>query len=818
MKNKILMLILSICFLIPGAFIFSACDGNGNPPQATGLELIVKNDTENPNKFSCYKDLQNGNKEAFTLDDVKVYAKYSDDSTKLLNKDDYSYTLMRWVDAANNWTIDSELDFLSSGETTNTTPGMYKIKFTTENLSQDLIVDIYKIKRTNIDITLNQYTNKDLNESRKVELSEGKDYYEVDFLYNHEHSDSKYFLSGQDMTPVNSADKLSSDDVWFSVIENKTDYFNAESKDGYIEMNKVASIGANSFASYADLLPGDYLVFGFYEGTPEYESGYSENYIKLKINPINIEPIFHVRSAASTTIASAVVSNGQLIDNYRDVHTKYQDVTIITSEGEFSATSTELSAVISLSVEESSNKFLMVSGFNGTEWTHQPIDDAYPQTIKVHVYKDAGKYYLLELKDDKWFKLGTSTEISANKVEFVEYYQVEEYKNSHYITVPIYVSVNSDNLQESSKRLVSGYANKDGVVRLDVSIYKEMFSFDDSTNESNLNVVYDISSSEPNYYSLESFINDTLGVTAGYECIFNIDYNKPTGSKPNGEYQVVVDLIDNPNICFVEFAGEEYDYRTATFLGHSYSWDYKVSAIIPNPTLNSNNLVGVNLYYPVHAEYSTELDSDVYKLSTYLDTSDINEYVDIFVYKQQAGDDSLTSAELMAKISANSTKVENDRFVNSIADAKGVYYIIVALKDEETSFWQIGATGTLTKPLCCTIEVKETISEELKKDQVVTIESHVINITGNPTVIEMADYVTVEEGLAFTGQCIGIVGDCEIGGDAYETIYSGAISGLDTAIELTHEPLTGDVICLRIHIEGNETYKTFETYVVLIFE
>ncbi len=807
MKKKILMLILSICFLIPGAFIFSACGGNGNPPQATELELIVKNDTENPNSFSCAKDLQEGNKEAFTIDDVKVYATYSNNIKKLLDKDDYSYTLMRWVDETNNWTVDSELDFLKSGETTNTKPGMYKIKFSTGNLSQELMVYISKIKRTNIDISLNQYTDANLTEFNKVVLTEGEDCYEVDFLYNYRNSANKYFLSAQDLTPVNSADKLYSDDVWFHVIENKADYFNAENKYEYIVNNQVAYLGSNSFDTYADLLPGEYLVFGFYETTPEYDSGCSENYLKLKINPINIKPISYVRSAASRAIVNDIISDGQLIDDYRDVHIRYQDINIMTSEDGSGAVSTEFSGVVSLNIEEVSSNYLMVSGFNGTEWTHQPIDDTYPQTIKVHAYKDAGKYYLVELKNDKWVKKGTSTEISANLVEFVEYHQVEEYKDSHYITVPIYVSVNSDNLSETSKRIVSGYTNN--VVKLDVSIYKEMFSFNDSADESALDIIYDARSADPNYDSLESFINNTLGVTEGYKCLFDINYNKPTGSKPNGEYQVTVDFIDNPNICFAEFEDDTHDdYRTATFLGHSYTWDYKITAVHPNPRYNSNYLIQYLFDEPITVEYIDDLESDNYSISRYIREL-CPDYLNIYVYKQQSGEETLSVKEMTQLAMEEGNLVTNDRLISSLDNAIGTYVVVFSLKNNETIKWasDLIADGEPYVDRC--------IKFQIKKNQAVVVDMLPgYDFEETEFEIDLGQYVELVQGKTLSEENLSVVESCNIDGYFYETSSTCIAEIYDISLFISGA-IDQDTICIKISLPADDTYLAFEEYIVI---
>lgn len=806
MKKKILMLILSICFLIPGAFIFSACGGNDNV-HATGLEIILKDNTESQNRFSCVKDLQIGNKEAFAMDDVKVYATFSNDTTQLLNKDDYSYTLMRWSEAIDDWTFDSEWDFLNSGETTNTKPGMYKMRFTAGNLSQDLDINILRMHRTNIEISLNQYTSEDLDDFNKVELPDGEDCYEVDFLHNYTNSDSIYFLSAQDLTPINESDKLYSDDVWFTLIENKPDYFNAEDKNAYIANNQVESITSNSFDMYGELLPGEYLVFGFYESTLDYDGGYSENYLKLKINPINIEPISHVRAGASRGIISELVADGKLKDNYRDVHFKYENIKIITHEDGSGGQIEQFDRVVHIgAIEEGTNQYLMVSGFNGTEWIHQSIDDSLEQTIKVHAYKDAGKYHLVEFKSDKkWYKLGTATQISADKVEFVEYHLIEEYKDKVYITAPIYLSISSDNLSDESKLILAGYANKDDILTLNVDIYKHMIKFE--YMDEDLDITYGVGST-PSYNSLEYDIEGALStIQNDYKCIYNLNYNKPTGSNPNGEYQVEVDLVDNPNICFAEH--QDFNYRTATFLGHSYTWDYKVIALHPDPVYNSSPLINYLFEQPITIEYTNDLQSNNYSISSYINELYFD-YLNVYVYKLQDGDETLNISEMTQHVMKEENLVQDGRLISSLDNAVGTYAVVFSLKNNNTIKWISNLDENDES------YINRCIKFQVKKEQNVYVEASNIQFEFEETEfeIDLTEYVQVIQGVELLEDYISVVDSCTLDGFVYETSESCSVDISDTTLILsgvTNE----DCICIKISLPSNDEYLQRDIYIAL---
>lgn len=201
MKKKLLIGCLVICLSLISALVLVSCNlGKGEIGDTSstdivaGIQVIVKGNKDTPNYYSCIYDTTVGNKEAFTLSDVKVYYLYRNGKSKELKKDEYFY---RKYDTDGNISFSTlPFAFMEHAETSASVPGRYKMRFSTvdKKYTADLIIDIFK-QKLDYDFNLNKYTNNNLTEFSIVDAQQEK--IVIPFAQQYKRNYEPYFFTAQ---------------------------------------------------------------------------------------------------------------------------------------------------------------------------------------------------------------------------------------------------------------------------------------------------------------------------------------------------------------------------------------------------------------------------------------------------------------------------------------------------------------------------------------------------------------------------------------------------------------------------------------------
>lgn len=455
MKKKILSLVLTLILILPCAFGFTACANrnSGNGPSAsakiTGIEVIVKDNFDSPNYYSCVYDRVIGNKEACTMDEIKVYYTYSDGKRKELKKDEYNYK--KYIDGA--FYSPTPFQFMLSGESSDSAPGKHIMRFysNTGKFTADLVVEIFKTDRPAelLDFNINQYTDYANTTYETTKITGENDVFEIEFAQD-KFSDFPYFFtaSGENLNYENS--------IEFIVINDCEDFYSSENHFLYALKNKVGYCNGTSFTDIEGnpLKPGNYLVFAHYTATVHFNDGISAP-AKIKIMPKYV----NVASSASS------MPNEMDLEVFQDSH--------LFSGLVFDFNSATQSIPFKLEEVETSNylHYVMVNYFDGQSWKSTYWRNLHNKPIMVHAYKSSDdKYYLTDYVDGEWYKYGTTTKVSASSINFIEYNKLEDYNPNKTLQTSLFLSINLNEINEDEKTLLPYYEDINNVFRINLNI------------------------------------------------------------------------------------------------------------------------------------------------------------------------------------------------------------------------------------------------------------------------------------------------------------------------------------------------------------
>lgn len=573
MKKKVLIIFFALLFILPCAFGFTAC-ANKNGSQGstiTGIEVIIYNNFNSPNYYSCEWDNIDGNKEAFTMDDVKVYYTYSTGKISEIKKGSYSY---KRIDRDGSIYNPKPWAFMETGETSMNNPGTYKMRFYSKNeeYSVDLVVEIYKAERPDSDLEfiINKYTDYALTEYSSTEISNSWQAFKINYA-QHIFDYLPYFFSASGLG-------LKDENIKFFVIEDCDEYYEADDKTTYIRNNKIGICNGTEF-TYTDgtpLLPGDYLVVAQYDETFRYTAGYSKP-ARIKILPGTI-------TSANTGSAQFNLNNyipvglpagTQLAPGLKSENLTYNDLTCF-SQNNITTSPIKIPGIDSKEM----NNYILVNFFDGTEWQSTSAKQVLYSTIKVHAYKtENNKYFLADYADGKWYKFGTTIEVPSNTISYVDYINVEDYINALSIESSLYLTVDVEKLSDEQNELLQGFTNLHDIFKIDIQLKKQLCYLNDDIN---IKMSYD-STTKPNgltaddWQRLKTYVSkfvseiSNLLYTIDYTGIENLEY--PTTA---GQYTLTITLYNNPNLALVTDSNDyEEEY---VFLGQSFSVKYSIIA------------------------------------------------------------------------------------------------------------------------------------------------------------------------------------------------------------------------------------------------
>ena len=809
MKKKFLTLLLALLFILPCAFGFTACtkEDNGHKLiKIQGLEIIVKDNEDVPNFFSCTLDTINGNKEAFTSGDLKVYYTYSNGSRRLLEEDQYTYKPYKLDEKSGKYTEVSELfQFLKDGETTNTPAGSYKLVFTSSSgkYTQDLIIEIKKKEREAVEILLNQYTNADKTESKVVTLESGKEYYEISYAASI-FEDNQYFFSVKNQIATQNS-------FFFTVVRDNGGYEAAIDKTAYINSNKAGSFENGEFKTTNGnyLAPGEYLVFAKLEETDLYAYGFSTP-IKVRINPVNLQ--FNPNISATFDYNKLFTENATgPIAGYELLGIQYKDIITTNSAGE------EISLIDAIKVPTINNtnnsNYAFLKYFSEGEWKLISLKSIQDFFVQVHAYKSNDKYYLADYNDDKWYVPGTMTEIEPENIEFIDYTSVEEFKNSASIKVPVILTINDKVLDKTEKENLKGYNNVGEDFKFEMTLNKYTISYN-ANEEIFSNLSYNIETN-PNGLSVEKQNNLATSILNNLgDCdsrLYTIDF---TGIKDltlpitNGEYELNISLLNNHNLCFV---------RNNLYFGESYSYTYDVYAEVPAPQFTTENST-------IEIEYIQYSASDKYLLSTYVNNLNLN-YTTLYIYEIAAGetiDPNSIDETMIAKIKNNGIKYTSspeeirliNRYVNP-EDAEeqilGKQFIVYIETNDHVNF-NDSETSTIYKIIeikkhpKIDINVLNTFEFDAEIEQIeIDLSQFIIADLNNSQPLNSLSYEVLEYVNILQGSLQIHV----------TTTNPNNIVSIKNNILTYYQPADGETICLEITVPANNFYFEFTTSFVI---
>ncbi|MBQ8177659.1 MAG: hypothetical protein IJ033_00545 [Clostridia bacterium] len=774
-----------------------ACGEKEEPLAVVGIEVFVL-DSKTPNYYSCEWDNILDNNEAFTMDDVSVYYVYSDGKRMLIENNEFSYKSLV-IDPKSNYYVESEVnhDFLTNGETEQNIPGTYKIRFFSniQNFTADLTVDILKGKRV-VDFDIYHYDEVGSSTSSVATLESGKDYYEINFAQEYYFDRPHYFFKAQ-------AEGMLPEDFTFIITYDNGEYLLNDQFFRYATIGEVKGTKfLNENGTY--LKPGKYLVFAKYGESEYYKEGVSE---PIKINVISKDISVYSKGIATFDHYKLFERDyATPVKDYEKVAIRFNDVNIFREN-----TLMNLANVFHIDTVLESNKgyYVTINSFDGAKWTKNSLSSMSGETLKVHAYKNEDKYYVVDYVDDKWYIFGTSTEVPSNKVRFVDYTMIEEFSTALSIKAVILVSVNQNGVNVSERATLAGYSNLNDLFRVEIDVEKYSIYLDTNVKPIQ-SLIYDATIS-PNGLALEQqdelkrFVYEKLKYNIN---LFNVDYTGIDGLEmPTtfGDYQMSVELLNNPNVCFAEMNGNTMEVKVDRYLGQSLSWSYEVFATMPYPiTINKNvKLIDDS----VAVEFNYDAKSDVYLYSTYFDMIDTT-YFDLYFYELQEEDVivDLTDDDFLAKIKKEGNKYySNDlntlRFVSAQipkVEAKdkilGRSFCLYAEPKEHVVLDDVEGGALIKK-----IDIKKSHAVQVKKEVLLPF-----SLSNSFVDIDLSYYVTSEDENADE-----VLKEAQyIIMEEGTTIYEAAsMEGSILTCTSLHDGLT---ICVRVKILGDSQYFTYQ--------
>jgi len=664
MKKKFLTLLLTVIFIIPCAFIFTAC--TGEEPTFNGYEVYI-NGTKT-NEFTCTIG-----EEAITPEDITIKSSWSDTSknevvplsdfeisVKWKNQDNFEST-----ELPNFWTNGTGLttdDFVTTYEFSLAKDAYY--------VTFDVIISPIKV------------------ENCRIRIFDGNEYkYSTDMVWGYnglEEDSSKHYKV--DIENLDSDYNQHEHIQWAYVEKDVYDALETEEqKKAYFDDGWKFSQGLNLIPDY--IAPGTYYIFAYVPDCNnkqygEYGDGIIYNYASLTIKPIELQQVKvenrilqHDDSQYKNDFNYLSMGLRDEIKTLSDVHDYYVEC------------------------------FPQVM----KDGSLQAVSEFWNESIKVNAVKVEGKYKLVELKDfetsrNEWVFVnedGTQGDAVTDnsKIEVVDYKDLEMYINNTSITIPVYYMVND----MSSHGI---YYNCTKLYKTEVKIRKY------------INILVPIINKSVGGATAVKYVTDKNTFEFTYGDKYQITY----GDVLKSPEEIMHNIINySTHYRFEGF--DQTAYSTEPYYGYlvlespHYAWkldgtnytseSLKVTyyinkkAVIENPEYV--NAEGSKDYFvnPIEVTYDAERSS--YKLSDYITIANVtnedvcyeSKWVNVYSYLLAEGDELLSRDELIQKIRTQGTNVGYDGlFAEEQDNISGKTFVIMYdLSDTQNTEWQKVSTS-----------------------------------------------------------------------------------------------------------------------------
>lgn len=777
MKKKFLTFLFAICFMLPCAFIMTACGGNPPPEESTleGYTIFIKD--EETSTFECVLG-----EKAIRPGDVVVVSKWSDETKNAIVPFNDFELSVSWYDWINEEEKSTFPDFWtnSTGYTNNDQVTNYWFKLTKDGIDATFNVRITQATKTTPQVKIN-------NGSYSGTTAE------VEWAHNDRNQDNPtncYSLEMSGLTEEDGYDENFA--TYFAIKKEEYDALTTiQEKKEFLDnvKNSVGACGDTSVFTN-NYAPGTYYIFAYVYETinynyGEYGDGWIYNYATLTINEAEI-----------------IQTQQENVIDYE----KNWDFNIYFGSFDFPSELTNMGGYLA---SDSIKQYQYIDG----TWTVS--ETSYSNTLKVHAIKNGDYYELVDLKNwqssmEEWTVLnhdGTPAyDVDDNsKIELVDYTQLKNYIYYDGITLPIYYKV------AETPDLYFDYSK---IFKTEATINKYKLDFLPCVTPTAENERYGVIGKNQFEFTYEGVdfsynIENAYYVESQYGYI-EFQNHENTDYVEGGHVGKIV--LKNPNLAW-EWADGQYSSRPITF---EYTINkYKIS--YPVYSSGDNDYTEyfddyIELEWQEMNEHSTNY------IANHIESS--SGYIRIYRYVMEAGDELITDKAVMAEKIREHGVIVNDDYEN-INDPENnvpgkviIMYELennnVTWEDEKTEpvFFKFDIVKADQNPRLeyvygSSISNNEEVQIEISSNGTADLKTHILENT--------EDYAS---GYGYCGTDASLVFELvdEIP-DIAETTGVGTLENGVITVDGNAETSPLGVFCIKITKTGNECYNDFEMYV-----
>ena len=816
MKKRFLIVLVIALFVLICVFGLNACTSKkaeNIKVTITGIDVYVK-DCTNPNFYTFALDKIDGNEEAFTLDDIKVYYTYSNGTKKLLDKEQYTCKPYAKNESGNYEEVNNFFAFLKNGESAESTAGSYKLTFTASygDLTQDLMIEIKKGAGEPITLSVGKIGEAGESSIVDVELEAGQEYYKI------EHAQSIFEGKAFCLLTKSTSD-LEGRVISYPIIKDDRGYELAENKYEYVLQNQVGSYNGAQFKFMSNagnyLAPGRYLALAQIEATDFYAVQYS--------NPIKIEITANELTYGTNTFATFdiekmfLANSSSLSPRYLLECIQYKDLMV---EGEEGVVVPLVQAVgVPLIEKEDASKYMSLKYFSNNTWQQQSLLSLQNFVINVQAHKVGEEYHEVDYRDEKWYKKGSLTEeIPSEEIVFVEYTRLAEFEEGVFVKSPLFLTIDKKKLGSDALENLKGYSNNEATFQYEMTLNKYAINL---SEEMVPNLTYIIEEQPEGLSSEEQ--NDFVSVISNaLDCdarLYSVDYTGIEGLElPStyGAYALTISLLDNINICFVQ---------NNVFIGDSYSYGYEIHAEVSAPYPYRGSEI-------IDVEFSNIAINPIYLLDDHIENMNL-EHCKLYLYElekeEKIVDMENLDEDLIAKIKDKGilytkTNPEDISYIDDTIASENMEkevlgkYIIAYFEPNEYCTFEYSHTKSyesfmfiIKKTPKFSVSSMETIEFEDGQSQleidlrqfIVPVEGKVDNNWHNNLKVEILERLVVWDGVNSNSITV-----CET------TKKESVILKEDGIISYSN-PEGGDIVCFELVFQESEYYFEYTDYIAI---
>ena len=636
MKKKFLTFLLAICFMIPFAFLLTAC--GDNPPDEPSLNsytLYIK-DVETYEYRCVYGE------KAIQPEDVVVKANWSDDTQTTVPLSDFDISVLWYNENSEEQTTMPNFWTNGTGDTYQDLATNYSFKLSQDGYILFFSVNISKANNSSLSVLIN-YNN------------ESSDIAEMEWAHNRRNPNDIYSLEVSGLEEgydeyINWYPISKSEYLTFSTTEELKEYL-IEQRGAYSEHNLFNNLTPDTYYIFAKVSESDNYNYG------EEEDGWVSDYATLTITKADIMQTAQNNEIDYQSDWESDIELYQL--------TEFLDNEITNIEG---------------------TKNYLAYYYENGEWTTKDFSGE----IKVHAIKDELGYTLVDLVDwesgtNEWFTINEDGSnalpvTDTSKIELVSYSKLRHYINSSKITIPVYYMIDAERM--------GGHYDFTEVFKTKVKINKYILDIGMPIVEKGTPLNYG-EVIEDDYFKFTYTTSTSITqspsavMEQAYRAVNRDAYNKiytltkHTEKECTQYYHVAEVVLLNPNFAW------NLGYSLPHYVRYNFD---KLEIDLPVYTKNE---VDYNEYFTDAIEVTWDENDWYQKNYKIKDHIAINmDWVDAYKYKMTEEDFELTRSDLIEKIKAQGVKVQgNEDITTETNNTPGTFIVMFELKNKTSTVW-----------------------------------------------------------------------------------------------------------------------------------